>query len=154
MITIAHLAKQVGIPTKTIRFYEAVGLIPPPKRAANGYRLYDARASEKLKLIKYTRDLGLPIAEIKKLMEGCPDGDCAHTKQYLESEIGSYIRLLDEKIKQLAILKDRLNILQGTITIDKDCPDRAAYCCNILEQLVNIHQPKGGERYGLSMRRL
>lgn len=144
-MTISKLAKQVGIPAKTIRFYESVGLIPPPSRAANGYRLYDARASEKLKLIKYTRNLGLPIVEIKKLMEGCPDGDCAHSKQYLESEIGNYVQLLDEKIKQLTTLKNRLNILRGNITIDKDCPDRAAYCCNILEQLVSIPQPKGGE---------
>lgn len=145
MMTIAHLANQVGIPTKTIRFYESVGLIPPPSRAANGYRIYETHTAEKLRLIKYARDLGLPIVQIKKLMHGCKDGNCLHTKQYLESEVAAYLGLLDEKINQMTTLKGKLQRLQGNIIVDKDCPDRAMYCCNILAQLVNIPQPKGGE---------
>jgi len=133
---IGHVANETGIPTKTIRFWEEVGLIPQPKRAPNGYRIYELRTVEKLRLIKDARDLGLPIAQIKKLMHGCKDGNCEHTRAYLESEVATYLGLLDEKINQMVTLKGKLRRLQGNITIDKDCPDRALYCCNILAQLV------------------
>lgn len=127
-LTIGRVEKEVGLPAKTIRFYEEIGLIAPTKRLANGYRVYEPRQTEELRLIKYARDLGLPITEIKKLMRGCEDGNCAHTKQYLESEIAAYTRLLDEKIVQLVTLKRKLGMLKGTLT------DEA--CCNILKQLV------------------
>lgn len=128
MLTIGRVEREVGLPAKTIRFYEDIGLIAPAKRLANGYRVYEPRQAEELRLIKYARDLGLPIAEIKKLMGGCDDGNCTHTKQYLQSEIAAYTRLLDEKIGQLATLKRKLGMLKGTFT------DEA--CCNILKQLV------------------
>lgn len=134
-LTIGQLAGQVGIPAKTIRFYESIGLIEPAKRLENGYRAYESGAEEELRIIKYARDLGLPIAEIKKLMEGCGGGNCRHSKKYLESEIAEYTKLLDEKIRQLTTLKQRLSTLKGTITLN-DCKEKNAYCCNILHQLV------------------
>lgn len=134
-LTIGQLAGQVGILTKTIRFYENIGLIAPAKRQANGYRTYESKAAEELRLIKYARDLGLPIAQIKKLMRGCDDGNCKHSKEYLESEIAAYTKLLDERIRQLSTLKQKLHTLKGTITI-KDCKEKNAYCCNILHQLA------------------
>lgn len=135
VLTIGRVEKQVGLPAKTIRFYENIGLIAPAKRLENGYRVYNLRQAEELRLIKYARDLGLPIAEIKKLMKGCDAGTCTHTKQYLESEIASYTRLLDEKIAQLTTLKQKLGALRGTIA-SKDYKEKTAYCCNILQQLV------------------
>lgn len=61
-------------------------------------------------------------------MRGCDGGNCSHTRQYLESEIASYSRLLDEKIAQLTTLKRKLHALGGTLT--------GKECCNILKQLV------------------
>ncbi len=135
MLTIGRVEKQVGLTAKTIRFYEDIGLIAPAKRLENGYRVYELRQAEELRLIKYARDLGLPIAQIRKLMRGCDDGNCAHTKHYLESEIAAYTRLLDEKITQLTTLKQKLGALRGTIA-GNDCKEKTAYCCNILQQLV------------------
>lgn len=134
-LTIGHLGEHVRIPTKTIRFYESIGLIEPAKRLDNGYRTYTPKAAEELRLIKYARDLGLPIAEIKKLMKGCGSGNCKHSKAYLESEITGYTKLLEEKISQLTTLKRKLHTLKGTIAV-KDCKEKNVYCCNILHQLV------------------
>lgn len=135
MLTIGRVEKQVGLPAKTIRFYEDIGLIARAKRLENGYRVYDPRQAEELQLIKYARDLGLPIVEIKKLMRGCDAGTCTHTQKYLESEIAAYTRLLDEKITQLKTLKQKLGALRGTIA-GQNCKEKTAYCCNILQQLV------------------
>src|SRR5215469_8231510 len=108
MLRIGELAKQVGLPTKTIRFYEEIGLISQAQRAENGYRVYSESAVEELSLIKHARDLGLPIPEIRKLMIGCTDGNCDHTKEYVKKEVGDYLRILNQKIQQLQELKVQL----------------------------------------------
>jgi len=139
--TIGELAKKVGLSAKTIRYYEEIGLINPVKRLDNGYRLYDASASSELMLIKDVRNLGLPIQTMKKLMQGCTDGNCDHTKQEIETEIDTYLSLLNERILQLTTLRNKLSQLHKNIEIPKAC-DNTMYCCNILHQLTTV---KGGE---------
>ncbi len=141
MVTIGALSKKVGLPTKTIRFYEDIGLISSPKRLENGYRDYPESAIEELSLIKNVRDLGLPIPEIKKLMKGCENGDCEHAKGYMEKEITNYVTVLDEKIKQLQILRLQLKNLHNDVTQTKNWKG-TTYCCNILKQLTVT---KGGD---------
>src|SRR5687767_1262182 len=103
-LTIGKLAKMVGIPTKTIRFYEETGIISPAQRSSNGYRVYDEVNIEQLSLIKNARDLGLPISEIRKLMIGCDEGSCEKAMQSVREEIQSYIKLLDRRIAQFSLL--------------------------------------------------
>lgn len=144
MLTIGSLGKQVGLPTKTIRFYEEIGLISKARRAANGYRVYSEKAIEELTLIKYARDLGLPIPEIRKLIIGCENGDCAHTKDYVEKEIGGYIAKLDEKIEKLQTISTQLKRLRKSLVLNTTNCDDNSYCCNILSQIESLS--KGGEK--------
>lgn len=141
-ISIGELAKASEVPAKTIRFYEEIGLISSPQRRENGYRVYPRAAIQELSLIKYARDLGLPIPKIKKLMQGCENHDCAHSKEYLEKEIDEYIQLLDNKLNELQELKKRLK------SVNRHLPDMKmssgdAYCCSILGYLAKM---KGGEK--------
>lgn len=140
-LTIGTLGKRVGLPAKTIRFYEDIGLISQPKRADNGYRVYEEKAVEELTLIKNARDLGLPIPEIKKLMVGCENGDCEHAKEYVEKEIGDYVEKLDKNIEQMQTLRTRLKSLGKHIDTNEDC-NGTSYPCNILKQLTDVS--KGG----------
>lgn len=142
-LTIGILSKEVGISTKTIRFYEDVGLIAKPARAENGYRMYSENVKGELLLIKNARDLGLPISEIKKLMIGCEDGNCQHTKEYIQHEVGSYVSILDKRIQQLQKLRNKLKNLKTNIILGEDCGVNG-YCCNILKQIED--SPKGGEK--------
>jgi|SRR5579871_1813847 len=144
-LTIGQLSKKVELPTKTIRFYEEIGLIAKPERAENGYRVYDKKTIEELVLIKHARDLGLPIPEIKKLMIGCEDGNCEHTKQYIKKEVDTYLEVLEKKIKQLQALKTKLLNLKGNMEITETCND-LSYCCNILKQITDVS--KGGDKDG------
>lgn len=143
LLTIGNLSQKIGLPAKTIRFYEEIGLIDIPKRAENGYRIYSADAIEKLSLIKNARDMGLPIPEIRKLMKGCSDGNCSHTKEYVKEEIHEYLKVLDEKIQQMQILRQKLQDLKENINTD-NC-DNSGYCCNILKQ-ISDEKVKGGEK--------
>lgn len=142
-MTVGQLSRLVNLPPKTIRFYEQIRLIPPPKRTENGYRSYSPEVIDDLKMIKSARDLGLPIPEIKKLMHGCQDGRCRHNQNYLHNEIASYTGLLAEKITQLSRLKDQLTALNRLLDDPGFCPAGTRRCCNILHQLTQIS--KGGE---------
>ncbi|HSV94962.1 MAG TPA: MerR family transcriptional regulator [Spirochaetia bacterium] len=133
--TIGEVAKITGVPTKTLRFYEEKEIIKAAMREDNGYRLFDEENIEEIKLIKYARDLGLPLVEIKKLTRGCTDGNCEHTKETNKKIIDGYIAALTERITQMQNLKERMVRLQK----------RGPYCCEILHQLV-INDRKEGEK--------
>jgi hypothetical protein len=61
---IKELAKQTGIATKTIRYYEAIGLIPLPQRAENNYREYSSLDAERLRFVVSARSLGFSLSDI------------------------------------------------------------------------------------------
>lgn len=132
--TIGEAAKITGVSAKTLRFYEEKGIIKAATREENGYRFFDDENVEEIKLIKYARDLGLPLAEIKKLTVGCVDGNCEHTKETNKKVIDNYIELLTERITQMKNLREKM------IRLQKNGP----YCCEILHQLV-INDRKEGE---------
>src|SRR3989442_15013210 len=67
-LTIGQVAKTSGVDAKTIRYYEQIGVLPAPSRAASGYRLYDQPGVERLRFIRRARSLGLPLQQLKTLM--------------------------------------------------------------------------------------
>lgn len=141
-LTIGELSKQTELSTKTIRYYESIGLVGKPKRAENGYRMYPVSRIQELILIKNARDLGLPIAQIKKLMVGCENGDCSHSGGYIEREISEYLSELNAKISQLSQLKIQMQKLKKTVQLCGG-DHESKYCCNVLGQIAQ--QMKGGE---------
>ena len=142
-LTIGELAKETGLPTKTIRYYEEIGLIGAAPRRDNSYRAYPLTSSKELGLIKQARDLGIPIAEIKKLIRGC-EGKCDHNRETVERDLGKYLTVVDERLNQLNRLKKKLVLLQKHITNSSSDDPKIMYCCNFLTQLLNLEE-KGGE---------
>jgi DNA-binding transcriptional MerR regulator len=69
-----ELAARLGIGMGALLFYERTGLIPPPKRAANGYRVYTERDAGRLALIVRAKVLGLTLREIGGLLDGIDAG--------------------------------------------------------------------------------
>jgi len=65
---IGELSARSGIPIETIRYYERIGLLPPPNRTASGYRQYDETALKQLRFIKRAQELGFTLREIKDLL--------------------------------------------------------------------------------------
>jgi MerR family transcriptional regulator, copper efflux regulator len=65
VMRIGLLASQTGISATRIRFYEARGLLPAAGRSSNGYREYDARATEILLFIDRARRLGFSLTEVE-----------------------------------------------------------------------------------------
>ena len=66
---IGEPAAAAGPPTKTLRFYEESGLLPPTEGAANGYRDYGMEAMSRLGLIRRGRAAGLSLAQIREVID-------------------------------------------------------------------------------------
>jgi MerR family transcriptional regulator, copper efflux regulator len=150
-VTIGQVAQEVGIPPKTIRYYEEINLIQPAKRMDNRYRAYTKEDIARLRLIKQARILGLSLAEVKHLVEECFEGSYEHLKERFLTKLPQYITAVKGKIDELQELQAQLESLQDTLTIlpltdpQKRVGEKA--CCEILAQMETITQ-KGGVRNG------
>jgi MerR family copper efflux transcriptional regulator len=67
-MTIGEAASSSGMPPKTIRFYEDIGLIRPARRLANQYRAYSEKDVHTLRFIHRARNLGFPLEEVRTLL--------------------------------------------------------------------------------------
>lgn len=69
-LRIQEVASELGLTTRSIRYYEELGLLSPAARSDGSYRLYDAACVERLRFIKGLRDdAGFSLAEIGQLLE-------------------------------------------------------------------------------------
>src|SRR3546814_457103 len=84
---IGELAARLAINTKTIRYYEGIGLLPPPDRTASGYRAYDEDDVERLTFIKTAQRLGITLDEIREILAFRERGE--RPCEYVRDEIGS-----------------------------------------------------------------
>jgi Cu(I)-responsive transcriptional regulator len=67
-VNIGQAAKAAGIPAKMIRYYESIGLIPPPDRRDSGYRDYSPDDVHRLRFVQRGRKLGFSIDRIRELL--------------------------------------------------------------------------------------
>ena len=66
--TVSKLAKISGVSTRTLRYYDEIGLLKPTKIRSNGYRIYGNAEVDKLQQILFYREMGVSLEEIIKLM--------------------------------------------------------------------------------------
>jgi DNA-binding transcriptional MerR regulator len=65
---IKNLSERTGVSAKTIRYYEAIGVLPPPRRLPNGYRTYDESDVNRLKFVLGARRLGFSLDDIREIL--------------------------------------------------------------------------------------
>jgi len=100
-LRIGELAKTLGTTTKTLRHYERMGILSPPQRTINGYRIYDENDLSRARQVVDLRRIGLSIEEIRDLFNHAPGGPTR--RQHL-------LGLLDEKLRDT---DEMLGVLQG-----------------------------------------
>ena len=88
-----ELEKEIGLSKYTIRYYEKEGLIQP-KREENGYRDYDDETVQKLKIIKFLRNLQISVDDIKAILDG--ELDFRHCLKNQSSEHAKQIESMNE----------------------------------------------------------
>jgi MerR family copper efflux transcriptional regulator len=73
---IGELARELGVTTKALRFYEERGLLPRPARAPSGYRDFSADDLGRLRVVVGLRRLDVRLDEAAELAGLCADGQC------------------------------------------------------------------------------
>lgn len=74
-MTIAEISRKFGLTQDTLRYYERIGLIPPIKRNAGGFRDYDETDCRRIEFILCMRSAGLPIDVLIEYMRLYTEGD-------------------------------------------------------------------------------
>jgi MerR family transcriptional regulator, redox-sensitive transcriptional activator SoxR len=72
-LTIGEVARQAGVRTSTLRYYESIGLLPAPRRVS-GRRRYDASVVQRLAVIQTAQQAGFTLAELRVLLEALMQG--------------------------------------------------------------------------------
>ncbi|MCC6192544.1 MAG: heavy metal-responsive transcriptional regulator [Anaerolineales bacterium] len=116
---IKELANQTGVAAETIRYYEAVGLLPAPKRAANNYREYGPADVERLRFIASARSLGLSPADVGEILAARDQGiaPCERVLTALDQSLVD----LDRRLADMLALRDTLLSLRregATLPLD------------------------------------
>lgn len=80
---IGAASKATGVNIETIRYYERIGLMPPPPRRAGKYRQYDHEMIKRLAFIRRCRRLGFSLDEVREFLRFVDGGDltCAEVKE-------------------------------------------------------------------------
>lgn len=115
---IGQVAEAVALPTKTIRYYEEIGLLPRPERSANGYRAYDPSACERLRFVKAAQAVGFSLGEIREILAFRERGEepCAHVLDLVDRrarDIAERIAALERIRADLQQLAVRGRALRG-----------------------------------------
>jgi len=108
-LRIGEVARETGVPTKTIRYYEDIGVLAEPARADNGYREYGPDTVDRLRFVRDAQATGLSLTEISSILDlrGHGEATCHHVIDLLERHLSE----LDRHIETLHKTRDHLSVL-------------------------------------------
>ncbi len=129
-MNISQAAAAAGLTSKTIRFYEQQGIIPPAARSANGYRIYSEQQLDILRFIKRSRDMGFSLDESRELLQLSLDP--SRTSASVKHKAEQQITRIDQ---QIAALQQMRALLESAA---RDCRGDDGAECPILDQLNGV----------------
>jgi MerR family mercuric resistance operon transcriptional regulator len=126
-ITRGKLAKRFGCHLETVRYYEKIGLVPPPARSEGGHRLYKIEDQRRLRFILRGRELGFSIDELRSLLS------------LVDSNVYTCGEILDLTINHLGSVRRKitdLKRLERTLArISNECSGGAVPECPVIDAL-------------------
>ncbi|MBI5838964.1 MAG: MerR family transcriptional regulator [Chloroflexi bacterium] len=131
---IQDLSRKTGVSAKTIRYYEEIGLLPPPARADNNYRQYGEQDVERLRLVAGARRLDLSLDEIREIV-ALRDHREAPCRVLLER----LARKADEIAERIHALQQMESELRGLRTLGLTFPVDDVDGKNCVCHLVSEH---------------
>ena len=131
-VPIGEAARRAGVSARMLRYYEALGLLPPVARTDSGYRQYAEADVHALRFIRRARDLGFSMQEITTLLGLWQD------KARASSQVKSIAQAhIDDLHTRIAAMQDMQRTLQQLVQCchGDDRPD-----CPILDNLAAAQQ--------------
>lgn len=120
-MNIGEASSRTGLPAKTIRYYEEIGLIRP-QRDANGYRAFRETDCHKLAFLGRARALGFSISDCRTLLALYEDDTRASAD--VKRVASQHLEQIDRKLAELGAMRDTLARLVSTCAGDDrpNCP--------------------------------
>ncbi|WP_114416194.1 MerR family transcriptional regulator [Marinospirillum perlucidum] len=136
VLQIGEVARRSGCSRETLRHYEKLGLLSPPQRGEQGYRLYTPEDVERLAFIRHGRELGLELEAIRELLalSDHPDADCTAA----DDLASRHLQALEERIASLQALADELK------EVVHQCRGGKIAECRIIKTLFESSEKEGG----------
>ncbi|GMQ75269.1 MAG: Cu(I)-responsive transcriptional regulator [Gammaproteobacteria bacterium] len=134
-MNIGTVADASGVPAKTIRYYESVGLIPPARRAQNGYRRYSDTDVQTLLFVQRARSLGFSVEDVASLLGLWRDKRRASAE--VKELAARHVVRIEEKVRELESIRHVIQDLMERCHGD-DRPQ-----CPILDELGNATAVSG-----------
>ncbi len=125
---IGELADCIGVNPKTVRYYEGIGLLPPPARQPSGYREYSGQDVDRLRFIRTAQRLGLSLSEISEILAFRERGErpCGYVLEVLDRQVAD----LDHRMAEMAELRRELIALKAEADRLPD-DDETCFCAVI-----------------------
>ena len=124
---IGELSEQTGVSNKAIRYYEEIGLLPKPERAANGYRVYRQDDVDRLQFIRRARALNFALDEIAEILAFRERNEppCQHVMNLICQQIDA----IEGRIRDLERIRDELKALhEAGQDLPEDVQMRTCIC--------------------------
>ena len=121
-MNIGTVAERSGVPPKSIRYYESIGLIEAAERRPNGYRSYSPLDTRTLAFIKRARGLGFSVEKVRDLLDLWRDRN--RKSAAVKAMAAHHLEALDRKIEELQSMRKALADLVKRCRGDSrpDCP--------------------------------
>jgi len=125
---IGALARRSGLPVKTLRYYEDLGLLPAVGRSPGGYRLFAEESLRRLDFIRRLKSLGLSLEDIQECLAVHDAGrlPCGDIRRQLQRQID----LVDDRLRELRQFRRELQGLLENWQSDP-APNTAVICPNL-----------------------
>ena len=126
-LRVGELAHEVGVAPDTIRYYERVGLLPPPRRTSSGYRAYGAEAIDRMRFIQGAQRLGLTLSDVRDLLAVRDTGTCPC--EPAEHLLRRRLDELDAELARLTVLRaDMLRMAEQLPSAECPPPEPGTWC--------------------------
>ena len=121
-MNIGEAARSSGVPAKTIRYYESIGLIPAASRSESGYRSFGRIDIDTLRFVQRARSLGFSVKDVARLLDLWRDRSRASSD--VKALATEHVGEIDRKIAELRSMRDTLQHLAEQCHGDHrpDCP--------------------------------
>lgn len=126
--TVKQVAQRVGLPSRTVRYYDRIGLVSPQTRSEAGYRLYGPEDEGRLRFVRQAKGIGFSLDEIRQLITAAERGACGELIPELERLLAEKVSQVDARISDLHAFRERLTAYQAGRGSNCGCSGHGAFC--------------------------
>lgn len=142
-LTISALAKRSGLPSKTIRYWEGLGLLPPAARSHTGYRVFDSESLRYLAFIRKSKAIGLTLAEMLEILRLTRSGQCPCPE--VVRWTAERAKSIEEQLRELSVLLLRLKRIRQQWSRESCSRGKCGQICHLVEELPECKSWEGGK---------